>query len=553
MTTFAVWAPRPAQVELWLPPDRRLPLRRDEHGWWSAELDHTGRYAFVVDGDRLPDPRSPSQPDGVDGPSSTFDHTAFPWTDDRWTNRPLAGRVLYELHVGTFSPAGTFAGVAEQLDHLVGLGVDAIELMPVAEFAGRRGWGYDGVGLWAPHHAYGGPEGLQALVDACHARGLAVVLDVVYNHLGPVGNHLSRFGPYFTDRVHTPWGEAVNLDGPGSDEVRAFLVANAVSWVRDFHLDGLRLDAVHTMFDQSALPFLEELTAAVHAEGRRLGRTVWVIAESDLNDPRLVRTVDAGGLGLDAVWSDDFHHALHVALTGDRSGYYADFDGWTDLARAVEHVYVYDGRPSVHRGRRHGRAVGGMDRSRFLAYTQTHDQVGNRAGGDRPGTPATQVAAAALTLLGPFTPMLFQGEEWATATPFAYFTSFPDPELGRAVREGRMREFAAAGWDPATVLDPQDPGTFRASVLEWDEPERPVHAAVLAAYRALIALRRTMDPAAPASAEVHPDRFVMTRDGVTVEVGIPVPWLTVGRGGEVVLDSRRMPELAPFLGGAPEG
>jgi len=502
---------------------------RGEGGWWTVEDDHTGCYAFVVDGDVLPDPRSPFQPDGVNGPSCTVDHAAFAWTDAGWSGRPLAGRVVYELHTGTFSPQGTFAGVVERLDHLVELGVDAIEVMPIATFDGRWGWGYDGAALWAPHPAYGGPDGFKALVDACHRRGLAVVLDVVYNHLGPVGNHLDRFGPYFTDRVATPWGDAVNLDGPGSDEVRRFIVDNACSWVRDYHVDGLRLDAVHALHDESATHLLQELAEAVHAEGARLGRTVWVIGESDLNDPRLVWSVDAGGLGLDATWVDDFHHALRVALTGDRSGYYVDYAGWPDVVRALQQVYVFDGRYSVSRGRKHGRPAGALDRSRFVVADQTHDQVGNRAVGDRPYDIDTQIAAAAVVLLSPFVVLLFQGEEWATTTPFAFFTDFADPELADSIRSGRIREFGDAGWDPDAVLDPQDVATYRSSVVRWAELDDPRHREAFDAYRVLIDVRRGMPPSATVEAHLESDRFVMTRGDVRLEIGIPTPWLHLTR------------------------
>jgi maltooligosyltrehalose trehalohydrolase len=492
-------------------------------GWWRSERPHRGRYRFVVDGDARVDPRSPALPDGIDGWSETVDHDAFAWTDDRWTGFPLAAAVLMELHVGTFSPAGTFDGVVEHLDSLVDLGVNAIEVMPVATFGGRRGWGYDGVGLFAPHPAYGGPAGFKRLVDACHAKGIAVVLDVVYNHLGPAGNHLARFGPYFTDRYHTPWGDAVNLDGQDAGEVRRFFVDNALSWVRDHHVDGLRLDAVHAFMDRSAITFLEQLADEVHRAARQLGREVWVIAESDLNDPRLVRPPEAGGYGLDAAWSDDFHHALHTVLTGERTGYYADYGSLEQLAKAIEHVYVVDGCWSPSRGRVHGRPVGDLPRHRFLGYAQNHDQIGNRAMGDRLSMslpPGRLHIAAALVLLAPFVPMLFQGEEWGATTPFLYFTDHADPDLGEAVRQGRRREFAAFGWDPESIPDPQADETFRRSVLDRGELASPRHADLRAWHQRLIAVRRS---------RVAPDDGARARTG-----GDEAGWLVVDRGSVAV-------------------
>ena len=394
--------------------------------------------------------------------------------DRRRLDRAAAStlRSIYELHVGTFSPEGTFDGAAARLDHLVDLGVDVVELLPVAQFPGRHGWGYDGVDLYAPHDPYGGPDGLKRLVDACHARGLAVVIDVVYNHLGPAGNYLAEFGPYFTDRYTTPWGTAVNLDGPDSDPVRDFVVGNALMWVRDYHADGLRLDAIHAIVDTSAVHILEELRAQVEALAAELGRQVFLIAESDLNDPKIVHRPELGGYGIDAQWSDDFHHALHAVLTGERTGYYADFGSLDHLAKSLRQAYVYDGGYSPHRRRRHGRSPAGLPPTRFLGYLQNHDQVGNRATGERSSmllSTGLLKVAAAIVLLGPFVPMLFQGEEWAASTPFLYFTDHDDPELGEAVSEGRRREFAAFGWSPEQVPDPQAPETFEASVLRWDE------------------------------------------------------------------------------------
>jgi maltooligosyltrehalose trehalohydrolase len=428
--------------------------------------------------------------------------------------------------------------------------VTHVELMPVAQFPGGHGWGYDGVDLFAPHAAYGGPDGLKRLIDACHGRGLAVLLDVVYNHLGPAGNYLERFGPYFTDRYQTPWGRAVNLDGPGSDEVRRFFCDNALAWLRDYHADGLRLDAVHAIVDTSAVHFLEQLAAEVADLGARLGRHFVLIAESDLNDPRIVRGHDVGGYGLDAQWSDDFHHALHAALTGERGGYYADFGRLADVAKALGSAYVYDGCASAFRGRRHGRPATGLPGERFLGYLQTHDQIGNRAQGERTShllSPGLLKIGAALVLLGPFVPMLFQGEEWAASTPFLYFTDHEDPALARAVSEGRRHEFQAFGWDPAEVPDPQAAETFRRSKLDWSEPGREPHRALLHWHAALVRLRREHGLAAGRLDRVRvrhdeADRWlVLEREGVTVACNLAsraqrVP-LADGAAGVVVLAS----------------
>lgn len=493
--TFSVWAPKAHSVELELG-RQRMPMRAGGQGWFSlsTEAGTDDDYGFRVDGGfRRPDPRSQHQPAGVHGPSRLVDHGAFSWTDAAWRGFPLNDAVLYELHIGTFTPEGTFAAAIERLDDLVELGINAVEIMPVAEFAGTRGWGYDGVDLFAVHHAYGAPAGLKAFVDACHARGLAVVMDVVYNHLGPEGNYLAEFGPYFTDRYATPWGPAINYDGPGSDEVRAFVIDNALMWLRDYHCDGLRLDAVHAILDMSAVHILEALATHARALADELGRPLWVIAESDLNDPRLVRETERGGDGLTAQWSDDFHHAVHALLTGDRGGYYEDFGDIESVAVALRHAFVYAGRYSRYRGRTFGRPIGDLPLTRFLGYAQNHDQVGNRACGDRlshiVGAGRARMAAA-LTLLSPFVPLIFQGEEWAASSPFQYFTDLGDPGLRRAVSEGRRSEFAAFGWNPADVPDPQEPETFARSKLRWDERNDGDHAAMLQWYRDLIALRR---------------------------------------------------------------
>jgi len=485
---FEVWAPRARSLELEIG-GRRLPMAAGERGWYSgqAEAPHGTDYAYIVDGDRLPDPRSPWQPAGVHGPSRTVEHDRFQWHDGDWHCPPLPDLVLYELHTGTFSPAGTFEGVVERLDQLVDLGVGGIELMPVAEFAGDRGWGYDGVDLWAPHHAYGGPDGLKRLVDAAHGRGLAVVLDVVYNHFGPEGNYLSRFGPYQTGRYTTPWGDALNFDGRDSGPVRDFCVENAQMWLRDYHVDGLRLDAVHAIFDRSALHILEELRARTPS-----GR--FLIAESDLNDPRLVTPVERGGYGLDAEWADDVHHAVHTLLTGERRGYYRDFGSPEQLAKALRGAYVYDGIYSEHRARRHGRAHA-LSGRKFVACSQNHDQVGNRALGERSAalmSPARLKMAAALILCGPFVPLLFMGEEWAASTPFLYFSSHTDPDVARATSAGRVRDFGAFGWRPEQVPDPQSEATMEASRLRWDERAQGVHGELLDWYRGLLRLRQAL-------------------------------------------------------------
>ena len=498
-------------------------------GWFAIETDATAGddYGFSLDGaDALPDPRSPWQPNGPHELSRVVDHSAFGWTDGLWKGSPLAGAVIYELHIGTFTAEGTFDAAIERLPYLRDLGITAVELMPVAEFSGEHGWGYDGVDLFAPHHAYGGPDGLKRLVDACHAQGIAVIMDVVYNHLGPSGNYLSRFGPYFTQRYATPWGEAINFDGPGSAGVRAFFIENALMWLDDYHCDGLRLDAVHAILDSSALHILEEIAMNVERLSNHLGRDLFLIAESDLNDPRIIQRREAGGYGMDAQWSDDFHHALHACITGETNGYYADFGEIEHLATALQEAFVYGGRYSPFRDRVHGRAPVGISGSRFLGYIQNHDQIGNRARGDRLSAivpPDLLKVAAALVFTAPFVPMLFQGEEWGASTPFLYFTDHPDVELGRAVSEGRKREFEAFGWDPASIPDPQDRETFLRSKLDWDETEREPHSDMLDWYRQLIALRRALPELTDgdlAAVEVVFDEqqraLVLQRGGVTV-------------------------------------
>ena len=525
MHEFSVWAPYAKKVDVqadgWL--YETIP---SEGGWWSREVQGAGpgtRYGFRLDGGPIrPDPRSRSQPDGVHDLSEVIDPTALEWTDDQWRGISARGLVLYELHVGTFTPEGTFDAAIEKLDHLVDLGVTAVEVMPVAEFPGSRGWGYDGVNLFAPHHSYGGPEGLSRFVNACHERGVGAVLDVVYNHLGPSGNYLREFGRYFSERHQTSWGAAVNFDGPGSDEVRRFVIDNAKAWLRDYHFDGLRLDAVHAIVDDSALHILEELAVEVDSLATHLGRPLFLIAESDLNDPRLVRSRDAGGYGLDSAWADEWHHALHAVLTAERVGYYADFGSLDLLGKALRQAWVHDGTWSPFRQRHYGRSPEGLAGQRFVTFTQNHDQVGNRATGERlaalVGEGRLKIAAA-LLFSSPFTPMLFQGEEWAAGTPFQYFTDHDDPKLAKAVSDGRRNEFIRFGWKPEQVPDPQSYDTFERSKLDWKELDKQPHAGVLDWYRRLIPLRR-----------LYPELSDSRPGSVTVEVSEEEATITLRRG-----------------------
>lgn len=497
MALTRVWAPLPRNV-LMVVGGRPFPMVKGESGWWTLENSDivSGKdYAFVLDGsDPLPDPRSPWQPYGVHGFSRILDHSLFSWTDKNWQPPPLSSAIIYELHVGTFSPQGTFEGVIGLLDHLVNLGVTHVEIMPVNSFPGKQGWGYDGVDLYAPHEPFGGPEGLKSLVDACHAKGLAVILDVVYNHLGPDGNYLERFGPYFTDHYASPWGKAVNFDGPGSDEVRRFFIDNALMWLKNYHIDGLRLDAIHAILDTSAVHFLEQLASEVGVLERTMGKHLVLIAESNLNDPRVVRPREIGGYGIHAQWNDDLHHALHAALTGEKDGYYMDFGSMGDIAKALRKVFVFDGCHSLYRSRAHGRPVQGMNGDHFIVYLQTHDQVGNRAKGERASrlmSPSEIMAASALVFTSPYIPMIFQGEEWAASSPFQYFTDHVDKDLAKAVAAGRKAEFADFGWDPEDIPDPQAEETFLRSRLDWDEREQEPHRSILEWYRRMILLRKS--------------------------------------------------------------
>jgi maltooligosyltrehalose trehalohydrolase len=544
---ITVWAPRAQRVQVeWtvLHQSGTDDMAPKGDGWWrwqaaglppAAHLD----YAFRLDGgEPLPDPRTPWQPHGVGGPSRWFDASAHQWEDATWAGPQqgagLLGGVVYELHVGTFTPEGTLDAAQRRLGHLVDLGVDVVELMPVASFPGRWNWGYDGVGPWAVHDVYEGPAALQRFVDACHRYGLGVCLDVVYNHLGPVGNYLSRFGPYFSDAHHTPWGAGLNLDGDGSFHVRRWVVDNALRWFGDFHVDALRLDAVHELRDDSEQHVLAQLSDEVAALSTRLGRPLDLVAESDLNDALMVTPTSEGGRGMAAQWADDIHHALHVALTGEAQGYYRDFAGNSPampeggplavLAKTLTRVFLHDGEYSTFRGERWGAPVDRehTDARRFLAYLQTHDQVGNRAVGDRISATiplARQAVGAALYLTSPFTPMVFMGEEWGATTPFQFFTDFDDPEMGHAMTEGRRSEFADHGWAAEDVPDPQDEQTFRRSQLDWAEPHEGDHARLLEWYRSLIALRRK--------------EFVLTDgrlDLVYVDIDEDEGWLVMRRG-----------------------
>ncbi len=551
---FTTWAPERQRVRVVVDgtPHEMAPIIG---GWWRAEVEDAGpgsRYAYLLDDDvtPLPDPRSCSQPDGVHAASQVYDQDAFAWTDRSWTGRTLSGCVLYELHVGTFTEGGTFSSAIERLDHLVELSVDLVEVMPVNAFDGPRGWGYDGVLWYAVHETYGGPDGFKQFVDACHTRGLGVVLDVVYNHLGPSGAYLDRFGPYFAGR--NIWGPALNLDGLGSDEVRRYVIDNALMWLRDFHVDGLRLDAVHALLDQRATHLLEELATEVDALAAHLRRPLSLIAESDLNDPKLVTPRAAGGYGLAAQWDDDIHHCLHAALTGERQGYYVDFGALPDLARTLRRVFFHDGRWSSFRGRTHGRPVDttNLPAWKFLAYLQNHDQVGNRATGDRLSAKLSTgllACGAALVLCSPYTPMIFMGEEWGAQTPWQFFSYVPDAQLREDIRRGRFAEFAQHGWDEhggevaAEVPDPNAEETFSRSRLDWGEPRTEPHASLLATYQALIALRR-------ARPELSDPRL----DALTVDVDEAERCVVLHRGGLRVVVNLAGSAVTVSLDGAVE-
>lgn len=530
---FDVWAPE-AKETILLANGLKVPMQQAAGGWWSCrnaalpeglreQLAGEVDYGYLIDGDDhpVPDPRSRRQPNGVHQLSRTFDPAAHPWQDRAWKGRPLAGGVIYELHIGTFTDAGTLDAAVEKLPYLAELGIDFVELLPVNGFNGTHNWGYDGVLWYTVQEDYGGPASYQRFVDAAHAHGIGVIQDVVYNHLGPSGNYLQRFGPYLT-AGRTSWGDAVNLDAAGSDTVRDYIIGNALMWLRDYHVDGLRLDAVHALADSRAVHLLEELSAEVDALGARLGKPLFLVAESDLNNPGLITPREANGYGLSAQWSDDFHHAVHVNLTGETAGYYEDFDSVGALAKVLSGGFFHDGTLSTFRGRKHGRPID-LERTptwRLVVCTQNHDQIGNRAAGDRLSAALDQsklALAAVLNLTSPFTPMLFMGEEYGATTPWQFFTSHPEPELGKATAEGRLKEFERMGWDPALVPNPQEIGTFLDSKLDWSEAEgdNPL----LQLYKDLIALRRS-------TPELTDPRFSTT----AVEYSEDDGWLVLYRG-----------------------
>jgi maltooligosyltrehalose trehalohydrolase len=496
---FLVWAPLAEQVEVRLvsPREELVPLQRGERGYFSAVVagvEPGCDYFYRLNGQQdFPDPASRFQPQGVHGPSQVA-QPHFSWDDGHWSGLPLNDYVIYELHVGTFTPEGTFDAVIPYLDELKELGLTALELMPVAQFPGGRNWGYDGVYLFAVQNSYGGPEGLNRLVNACHQRGLAVVLDVVYNHLGPEGNYLAAYGPYFTQRYCTPWGPALNFDGPDSDEVRRFFIDNALFWGFEYHIDALRLDALHAIVDLSPLPFVAELAATVRRDREHWNRKFYLIAESDLNDVRLVRSPDLGGYGLDAQWNDDFHHALHTLLTGEQTGYYSDFGLLEQLARAWREGFIYSGEYSPYRRRRHGSSSRDIAAERWVVFAQNHDQIGNRLGGERLSQlvsfEALKLAAGAV-LLSPFLPLLFMGEEYGEVAPFWYFVSHSDPVLIEAVRQGRQAEFVAFEWS-GEPPDPLGEATFVRARLDHSLRLEGEHRVLLDFYRELLRLRREL-------------------------------------------------------------
>jgi maltooligosyltrehalose trehalohydrolase len=500
MHKFGVWAPKAQKMTLkWR--DQLLPMHcPNQRGWWTLEVPDAAcgdNYAFLLDDDPAPypDPRGLRAPDGVHGLSQLYDHSLFEWHDQLWRGAPKVGSILYELHIGTFSKEGTFDGAIPHLPYLADLGITHIEVMPVAAWAGHQGWGYDSVALFATHEPYGGPDGFKRFVDACHATGLSVILDVVYNHFGPVGNYTTKFGPYLNSKRQTPWGDAVNLDEEGSDEVRRFFVDNALMWLRDYHCDGLRFDAVHAFIDLSAVHFMEQISVEVERLSATLAKEFYLIAESDLNDPRVVRPREANGYGMDSQWSDDFHHALFALLYTPKqgeTGYYDDFGTLDDLHKALKNVFVYDGQYSHYRKRRHGRPPSGLSAHHFVHFDQNHDQVGNRGYGERLehliGLDAAKVSIG-LVLTAPYIPMLFMGEEWATTSPFLYFADHEDEDLRKSVAEGRKREFAAFGFS-GEVPNPEDHETYERSKLNWDEQSHGKHAEMLAWVKALIHLRR---------------------------------------------------------------
>ncbi|HEX9296086.1 MAG TPA: malto-oligosyltrehalose trehalohydrolase [Polyangiaceae bacterium] len=547
-TRFRVWAPSARELGLCIvgTETRTVTMNRRPGDVFEVCLPDAGAgtdYFYIIDGTKeRPDPCSRFQPRGVHGPSRVVSSDSFTWSDQSWTGIPLSDLIFYELHVGTFTPEGTFEGVVGKLDYLKNLGVTAIELMPVAQFPGERNWGYDGVFPYAPHASYGGPDGLRRLVDECHRRGLALALDVVYNHLGPEGNYLADYGSYFTDRYTTPWGRAINFDGPDSDEVRSFFRENALYWLADFHVDVLRFDAIHSIFDMSARHFLQETSSAFHQCAEALGRRAFVIAESDLNDVRVIQTAERNGLGFDAQWGDDFHHALMAALTGARHGYFADFGAMADVAKAMSEGFVYDGKRSQHRKRRHGSSSANEAGHRLVPFVQNHDQVANAWHGKRLAkivSAEQQKIAAALLFAHPGLPMLFMGEEFAEIAPFDFFTSHSDPALIEAVRSGRREEHRSMGLEDPP--DPQAQATFAACKLGWSRLSEDAQRETLHLYRDLIALRK-------GSVAVSNGR----KDLATVQWSEAPRWITVERrderGGAVafVVNFEAVPRAIPL-------
>ena len=546
MTAFRVWAPLVHRVRVRLGAEVH-DLAAIGNGWWGTSLDAAPGtdYAYLLDEDEhgLPDPRSRWQPRGAHEASRVYDNSAYRWQDGSWPGRDWPGSIVYELHIGTFTPEGTFDAAIERLSHLVDLGVTHVELLPVNTFNGVWNWGYDGVGWYAVHEPYGGPDGLKRFVDACHSHRLAVLLDVVYNHLGPSGNYLPRFGPYLA-RQRNAWGEVVNLDGPGSPEVRRYIIDNALMWLRDFHIDGLRLDAAHALLDTSEPHLLAELSAAVDGLAALLGRPRTLVAESDLNDAVMITPRSEGGYGLDAQWDDDMHHALHALLTGERQGYYVDFGSLAALAKVYTSAFLHDGSYSTFRGRVHGRPVDRLRTPayRFVAYLQDHDQVGNRALGDRLPEitpPRLLDVGAVLLLTSPYTPMLWMGEEWAAGTRWPFFSSHPEPHLAAAARSGRIEEFANYGWDTAEMLDPQDPLAFQSAKLNWSELSAAPHQNMLALYRRLIWLRHS-----------EPDLQDSRLAAVAVDYDEVARWLVAHRGGlRIAANFDEAPQVVPGLAG----
>ncbi|MEK6311107.1 MAG: malto-oligosyltrehalose trehalohydrolase [Curtobacterium sp.] len=526
---YAVWAPKPDRVRL-VVDDVEYPLTRGTDDWWTTDavLPHVGaRYGFRIDDDDAvrPDPRSRFQPEGVHGPSEVVDPERFAWTDDAWTGRPARGGVIYEMHVGTFTPEGTLDAAAAQLEHLVELGVSFVEVLPVNGFNGEWNWGYDGVAWYAVQHSYGGPDAYDRFVDRAHALGLGVIQDVVYNHLGPSGNYLPLYGPYLLQGLGNTWGDSVNVEHP---EVRRYVLDNVRMWFRDHHVDGLRLDAVHAIRDTTRPHVLADMASETDAYSAFTGRPLSLIAESDLNDPVMFRPRESGGYGLAGQWSDDFHHAVHVALTGETNGYYGDFAPLGALAKVLDHGFFHDGTWSSFRKKRHGRPIdrGTSPSTALVVANQNHDQIGNRAAGDRLAATLDDeqlVIAAALTLLGPFTPMLFMGEEFAASTPWQFFTSHPEPELGKVTAEGRIKEFAEHGWDESIVPDPQDPETFQRSKLDWSSLSGERESTILSAYRVLVALRRTEQAFVDHRYEANAVRFSEDRRWLVLSRGLLGP------------------------------